>query len=264
MAIVNIVLIFVCSLHITSAIIQNTTTIAKNGNVTAARNRLYKNEVYTTAHGILTKSEVFRNFSLSETENWMDEISKWKAPKKLEAFFRYYLAGYTDDNLPLWIAEVGNVSVRQVVEEGERSMDLLEKYGQKVLLNVFRSLFRNGSPEMSEIVAIFDFGGFRMSEVTHLPTITYMMKIMKRYVNVVDACLQQALLINATFAVQVLIDRSRPFLGHLLEKVDIYGANKNKWIPVLRRKFSDDLIPPWYGGAKNFKPVSVFGLNAGF
>ncbi|CAG7817336.1 unnamed protein product, partial [Allacma fusca] len=47
---------------------------------------------------------------------------------------------------------------------------------------------------------------------------TYMQNIMRRYVLVLDACLQNVFGINASFAVDVLINSSRQILGHLLEK----------------------------------------------
>ncbi|CAG7831428.1 unnamed protein product, partial [Allacma fusca] len=74
-------------------------------------------------------------------------------PKALDDSFQYYLAGHTDENLPLWVIEIGKVKIRQIVTEGEAGKDFLDKSMQKLINNVLQSILRNSSEEVSDFVA---------------------------------------------------------------------------------------------------------------
>ena len=62
----------------------------------------------------------------------------------------------------------------------------------------------------------------------------------------------------ANYATQVAIQLARPVAGRLMERVEVFGSNKEKYKPILRRRFPPESIPPWYGGSNDFKPIAVY------
>ena len=63
----------------------------------------------------------------------------------------------------------------------------------------------------------------------------------------------------ASYPAVRLINIVLPLLGSLLENVEVYGENKNKWQPAILRFIPQDQIPQWYGGVKGHVPLKVYG-----
>ena len=61
------------------------------------------------------------------------------------------------------------------------------------------------------------------------------------------------------FAVENLVQLVKPIVGHLLERVQIFGSVKSKWLPVLAQRFPEDTLPFQYGGARKHKYVFTYG-----
>ena len=51
----------------------------------------------------------------------------------------------------------------------------------------------------------------------------------------------------------------KPLLGPNVYKVDVYGNNRDKWLPAVVKAFPKSEIPEFYGGVKGHKPVVVYG-----
>ena len=62
-------------------------------------------------------------------------------------------------------------------------------------------------------------------------------------------------MIVANFGAQSFINIARPFLGNILEKFEVYGADTTKWKPNLLRKIPSSQLPLYYGGDKDYKPI---------
>ncbi|CAG7818498.1 unnamed protein product, partial [Allacma fusca] len=89
--------------------------------------------------------------------------------------------------------------------------------------------------------------------------LTYIIHLSTLYRNLIEKCIHKGIVINTNFVAERLIDVVRPILGSIMEKIEIYGNNRAKWITVLRRHFPADQIPDWYGGNKGYTPVRVYG-----
>ena len=62
----------------------------------------------------------------------------------------------------------------------------------------------------------------------------------------------------ANFAALQGVAIVRPFLGRLMEKVEIFGTQKEKFKPILRHTLPPQSIPAEYGGSIDFKPLAVY------
>ncbi|CAG7724575.1 unnamed protein product, partial [Allacma fusca] len=63
----------------------------------------------------------------------------------------------------------------------------------------------------------------------------------------------------ANYATKLAADIARPAVGRLMEKVEVYGTGRATWLPKLLKLFPMDILPSWYGGNKNFKPLLLYG-----
>ena len=57
----------------------------------------------------------------------------------------------------------------------------------------------------------------------------------------------------ANFATENFLLLAKPFMGNILEKCEMFGTQKRKWLPHILRKISKSQLPPWYGGEQNWK-----------
>lgn len=60
------------------------------------------------------------------------------------------------------------------------------------------------------------------------------------------------------YVAKLFIEMLRPVLGSIMERVEILGANKSKWLPRLKALLPPDVLPPWYGGREDFKPEEIY------
>lgn len=67
--------------------------------------------------------------------------------------------------------------------------------------------------------------------------------------------------ISANFAAENFLQIVKPMVGNLLEKCEIFGPKKSQWLPKIARKIPVSQLPPWYGGKKDWKAVSVGGVR---
>ena len=67
----------------------------------------------------------------------------------------------------------------------------------------------------------------------------------------------------ANFIAESLINMSRPFMGSILDKFELFGTRRDQWMPRLVKKLPSDQLPVSYGGSnKDFKPVIAYGWIA--
>lgn len=63
---------------------------------------------------------------------------------------------------------------------------------------------------------------------------------------------------TVNYAGETFINLSRPFMGTIFDKMEIYGTRSDKWKSALLRKIPQEQLPPKYGGNnKDWKPVAL-------
>ncbi|CAG7825499.1 unnamed protein product [Allacma fusca] len=66
-------------------------------------------------------------------------------------------------------------------------------------------------------------------------------------------------MVNVNPLAEKLLQLAKPLAGKFLERMEIHGTNKRKWMPRILRKIPRDQLPEAYGGYKNFKPIEFYG-----
>ncbi|CAG7732762.1 unnamed protein product, partial [Allacma fusca] len=185
----------------------------------------------------------------------------WEEPDHLVKHFPYYHAGYDAEDRPVWMAEMGKFNVRREVELGEENLKILLKYAFNAVYRIIRTIHEKDTPKQEVRYAsfLFDLDGFDLYQFGHAATMMFILRVFREYKEVIRELLGYCMLVNANHFAQLTINLVRPILGPVLERVDVHGTNKGKWLPMVRRQFPEDIIPLWYGGTPKFKPIQVYG-----
>lgn len=63
---------------------------------------------------------------------------------------------------------------------------------------------------------------------------------------------------TANYVAENLLNLMKPLFGEEFNKMQIYGTNSAKWLPVILKNIPRNQLPEWYGGIKEFKPVEIY------
>ncbi|CAG7828257.1 unnamed protein product [Allacma fusca] len=216
-------------------------------------------EVHKKIYSYTKYARAFKNMTFEQTVDFMNDLYAWQAPSDIQKNFPYTLWGYDYERRPVWIHEVGRQDWRSIQEQGR--MDILEKYFVKCLIHVVQSLAAADKPgdEIRTGVFIWDLEGFSMRQIGHFPTVASLAGWAVRYGDVPLDLVGRVFIINSNFATKLAADIARPLLGRVLEKVEIYGTNRNSWLPRILKTVPLEVLPPWYGGNTDATPVAVYG-----
>jgi hypothetical protein len=218
-------------------------------------------ELYNKAYSYLRTSEAFKNFTLEETIRFINDLSDWKAPRELKEKFPYYLSGYDYEDQPVWIGEVGKYDVRAQIEKGQEATHNLTQYLFQACFRMLESMIVKDTPtrEVRNIFGIADWEGFDITQGTHAGTVRYVLHMLQTYSDFLGLGLGHAVIINANYLTTVGFESIKPVLGGAFDRLEILGTNKAKWQKVLKKLLPENVIPTWYGGSKDYKPVAVYG-----
>ncbi|CAG7821071.1 unnamed protein product, partial [Allacma fusca] len=108
-------------------------------------------------------------------------------------------------------------------------------------------------------VLIMDWDQFSLKQLIHGPTTKFILKHFALFQTLQDKMVY-GFFVNVNAVASQMLNLARPIIGSIMERVEIYGTQKDQWIPKLLRKIPRDQLPAWYGGNKeDFKPVAIYG-----
>ncbi|CAG7726288.1 unnamed protein product [Allacma fusca] len=159
----------------------------------------------------------------------------------------------------IWYDGIGKQDIRWVVENG--TFPELEKHYLKSVIHIVQSIQAADTPddEIREAVIIWDMDGFSMRQVGHPQTLSSLVKMGTKFNDVPLEFAGKVFLINANYVTKKAVDIARPFMGNVLENVEVLPTNRDVWLPRLLTTFPLDIVPEWFGGNNNTKPLWVYG-----
>ncbi|CAG7724492.1 unnamed protein product [Allacma fusca] len=214
---------------------------------------------YYSATALPASSEVSETIQTSEKT-----LDKWVPPKNISKLFPYYISGFDFDSRPFFVVEIGKWPFRDFIEKG-KDLEVLDKYVQQMFYRFEyggKIYSRPGEENQSdESAGILDWEGFSLVDYAHSPTLKFLLKHFASFQKIQDSH-AYGLWINVNAVARSFINLATPVLGNVLERIEIYGTQKSRWIPKVLRRIDKDEIPSWYGGTKDskeFQPVAIFG-----
>jgi len=110
---------------------------------------------------------------------------------------------------------------------------------------------RFGKP-VTQCVLVFDFQEF--SYLRHMNSRTIVqggIELCKIFEANCPESIKSAMCINTASLFKLGFAIVKPFMsGKTVGKLEIYGTDKKKWIPVLRSRVPEEILPPHYGGTR--------------
>ncbi|CAG7786697.1 unnamed protein product, partial [Allacma fusca] len=188
------------------------------------------------------------------------KLQEWQPPEELLRECPYYLSGFDEENRPIWILEMGGWPTRDILARGREWEEAYYNYMDKMIQNMYNSVTLRATPEnpvtgANIIIDVDKYTIKHFSSVKAVKFVTTKFQLLgaaAKFGHVVWV-------VNANAFAQVVLNFLRPILGSALERVEVFGTNKNSWIPRLLKELPKDQLPEKYGGRKDFKPVQVYG-----
>ncbi|CAG7819742.1 unnamed protein product [Allacma fusca] len=173
------------------------------------------------------------------------ELLAWEAPLDIRTNYPYYLSGFDAENRPIWIAELGKWNLRKVVEAGGETFKNFDKYVQQSRIRITKSRALKSTPGhiVTEAVFLLDLDELKLSQIASVPTVSYILNLARQYRKLLTEHTGVAVVVNANFVAESLVNIVRPVFGAILERTEIYGTNRARWLPHVLRHFPKDQIP---------------------
>ncbi|CAG7734345.1 unnamed protein product, partial [Allacma fusca] len=241
-----------------------TSTDKVNGDIfkgNVSENKYLTERYFAKVFTYLRNSPAFKNATKQDIIDLVTELESWEPPERLIQNLPYYLAGYDLDDRPVWVAEVGKYDLRAEVELGEENIQACLKYLFLAVHRIVKSIYDRDTPEreIRNAVFIIDLEGFDLLQFSHTKTISLCLRLTRDYKEVTQEFMGNCVFVNVNHIGELAAALFRPILGSLMERMQLFGTNKAKWIPHLRRMLPENVIPAWYGGSKDFKPIQIYG-----
>jgi len=157
--------------------------------------------------------------------------------------------------------ELGKWNLKKIISAGGEQLKNFDKYVDQMAYRMLESLKEKSTPDekIVDILFLVDFDGLQLEQVAHLPSMTWLINLARNYRDLISKHLGGTTIVNANFVAENLVNILRPVFGNLLEKVEVFGTNRRKWLPHIIRKFDTSVLPEYYGGSASWKPLKVYG-----
>ncbi|CAG7716713.1 unnamed protein product [Allacma fusca] len=209
--------------------------------------------------------------AVSEDGAKYNDLDTWEAPSEIRDNFVYYLSGFDDDDRPIWIAETGKWDARRIFDEGGEKLEWLNKHIHQALYRFNKSLtirmislktfderfLSSPNDPVPDGVVLLDMEGYDATQLAHAKTIVWALN-KAQDVAIVSKRMAKGFIVNVNFIAQRLLSFLSPILGSAGAKTQVYGTNKDVWIPKLLKELPKESLPPFYGGSQDFPGTIVW------
>ncbi|CAG7724876.1 unnamed protein product, partial [Allacma fusca] len=165
-----------------------------------------------------------------DMKKWIDDIDSWKAPTELEQIFPIYQAGYDIYNRPVWVFEFGKFDLKSQFNKGTQGIEDLKKYMYRntlIMLDVgHRQSARNKGPSINGIaqaLTVVDFDKFKVANFIHSSIFSVLQDTFYTHSHLLNAVWSKVLMINLPYPPKLIKAVAVPFLGPLVNKLEVYG-----------------------------------------
>ncbi|ODM90085.1 SEC14-like protein 2 [Orchesella cincta] len=204
-----------------------------------------------------------RNFDINSAEQMLRENLKWRKNNGIDNMRKedwsdlvhelpLWLGTYDKTGRPIGVFEVNLWDIRGIILQGRGPRAL--RYVMNLVENITGQVYERQEKfgmNVTQIVILANADGFNV--IQHgcpvcLPFwIQFIQLIESHYPEVLD----EFIIINATPAIQVVLEAIRPFLSkNNRDGIKVFGPNKAKWMPYLDAKISKEERRERYGGTK--------------
>jgi len=228
------------------------------------QDKLYKEE-YKSDHYLIRWLQA-RSLNVDQAEEMLIKSLEWRKennvdgieereqiPEKYKPMYPFAICGHDSEGAPMLIFPVGRQDSLALLEQ--ESVDTIVRYNI-ILMETICALMRKNSQLVGKPVyqfnEILDLEGLDYNRVTSRKFIEMMMKIQKIFNDNYPEMFKKVLAVNAPKVFAIFFQVMKPIVPKAtLDKIDIYGPDKDQWKAALNESgFPLELIPPYWGGTR--------------
>jgi hypothetical protein len=192
--------------------------------------------------------ESFRNFIKWRKDENIDNILKWNPPKELTRFVEFNQRGVDNEGSPVYVVTV-NIN----------KMDECMAFDMKTLLKFVcykfegfekAAKFAPGDKKPSrQCTCIIDSEGVEIRKMLQAKFLEFFKEVAFIANNYYPEILKQGFVVGAPRIFAFCYAIVKPFIPvKTIEKVSIFGSNRNDWTEKILNAIPEDQLAPKYGG----------------
>ncbi|CAG7821769.1 unnamed protein product [Allacma fusca] len=179
-----------------------------------------------------------------DTDN---EILKFEISNETKAAYPYYLSGYDDEGVPIWVSELGRWDTRKAAdgtpqELRDYKINIIQMFKRCVNSE---NIQNNHEGPAHEFVLVFDMDGFNIRQTSSPSSLQLVLWIARQAEQAFSNNIKNAYIVNANYLFTTVFDLMKPILGRSVYKVEVFGTNKNVWTPKILKKLPKESLAEW-------------------
>ncbi|CAG7823227.1 unnamed protein product, partial [Allacma fusca] len=102
---------------------------------------------------------------------------------------------------------------------------------------IIKSMTLKDTPtkEIKTAFLIGDCEGLDLNQATHLPTVSFVLDLLRKYSDFLALTVGHAVGINVNVVATLAFESLRPTLGGFFDNIELHGPNPAKWKTVLQK-----------------------------
>ncbi|XP_046460612.1 SEC14-like protein 2 [Daphnia pulex] len=216
-----------------------------------------------TRDEFLLKWLIARSYNINEAEkmlraslawrqiNGVDDILKWTPPEVFQKYYSLGKIGYDKFNCPVYVCAQGNMDLRGILQSVTKKdfMRFQAYMTEKVNKEMLDETLSNGKNKYCQMTFVADMENLSMRQMTYKPVMETGTEQTKVYELNYPENLRRIFIINAPKIFTVIFNFLKPFMHQAtLDKMRIFGHDKEEWAAALLEEIEADNLPLHYGG----------------
>ncbi|OXA65142.1 SEC14-like protein 4 [Folsomia candida] len=203
-----------------------------------------------------------RSLDLVLAEKMLRDSIKWRKEFKADTILEEQLpheltiseplayCGISKDGFIVNIHPFGRYNSRCVIEKyGPDMMERFHVQKVEIVAKIMQKVSENTQVPVTQTLELFDMEGYSFWQFCSKACIQYYVRLAPKMESNYPEMMHYVMIINAPRFFNVMFSVVKPFMSKAtLDKIQVFGCDKEKWKKALRERFPVENIPPYWGG----------------
>ncbi|XP_046633862.1 SEC14-like protein 2 [Daphnia pulicaria] len=215
------------------------------------RDEFYLKWLVARSYNVAEAEKMLRASLAWRQANGVDDILNWTPPEVLQKYYSLGKLGHDKFNCPVYISAQGNMDLRGIFQSiTKKDFMRFQAYTtERINKEMREESLRTGTNKNCQVVFIGDMTGLSMRQMTYKPVMDAGSEQTKVYESNYPENIRRMFIINAPKIFTVIFNIIKPFLHQAtLDKIRIFGYDKEEWAAALLEEIEADNLPLYYGG----------------
>ncbi|XP_046633840.1 SEC14-like protein 2 isoform X1 [Daphnia pulicaria] len=215
------------------------------------RDEFYLKWLIARSYSVIEAEKMFRASLAWRQANGIDDILKWTPPEVLLKYFSFGKIGYDKLYSPVYVCAQGQMDLRGILQSVTKKdfMRYQTYMTERINKEMREESLRTGENQNCQMTFIADMMGLSMRQMSYKPVMDAGREQTKNYESNYPENIRRIFIINAPKIFTVIFNIIKPFLHQAtLDKMRIFGSDKEEWAAALLEEIEADNLPLHYGG----------------